>query len=49
VETASTAGTVTLATLQSGQSATGCFDLTFGANKLSGTFNATFCAGGHEP
>jgi hypothetical protein len=30
-------------------STSGSFDVSFGANRLTGTFNASFCAGGHEP
>ena len=48
-ETFSSAGFVTLTALRANTFATGSFDLTFAADKLAGTFNATFCPGGHEP
>jgi hypothetical protein len=48
-EQGSTAGTVTLTKLTPNTSATGSFSLTFGASTLTGTFDAVFCPGGHEP
>jgi len=42
-------GTVTLAALNAQSDATGAFDLHFGSSALSGTFDAAFCPGGHEP
>ena len=48
-ETAGTAGTVTLATVVATTDATGSFALTFGTHSVTGTYDATFCPGGHEP
>lgn len=50
VETSSRGGAVTLAALSAGARATGRFALTFpGGGTLDGTFDAIWCAGGHEP
>ena len=49
VETASSGGTVTLSTITPTTNATGSFALHFGANNLNGTYDATYCPGGHEP
>ena len=46
VETPSKSGTVTLSALTATKSASGSFALVFGANNISGTYNAVFCAGG---
>lgn len=48
-EEGSTGGTVTLTAAMPGVSATGSFMLTFGTSTLSGSFDAAFCSGGHEP
>jgi hypothetical protein len=48
-EDGSTMGTVTLTTLTPNVSAKGSFTLTFGTSSLSGSFDAVFCPGGHEP
>ena len=42
-------GWITIDSLSSHGPATGTFALDFGASQLAGTFNATFCANGHEP
>ena len=42
-------GTVTLASLTAGTRAKGAFTLGFATSRLDGTFDAPFCAGGHEP
>jgi hypothetical protein len=49
VESFSTSGSVTLSTIVANTSASGSFDLAFGANALKGTFSATYCAVGREP
>jgi hypothetical protein len=43
------AGTVTVAVVHPSQNIAGSFDLHFGADTLSGTFDASFCATGVEP
>ena len=60
-ETRATAGSIDLTSLTNGVGAVGMFDVQFGsgadggdagdagANSLSGTFRAAYCAGGHEP
>lgn len=48
-EQGSTAGKVTLTKLTPRTSATGSFSLLFGASTLTGSFDAVFCPGGHEP
>ena len=48
-ETSSGGGTVTLKTVVATTNVTGSFDLTFGSNKVSGTYDAAFCPGGSEP
>ncbi len=56
-ETRSTTGTIELTTLTAQSEAVGTFSVQFGAtdggdagaNSLSGTFTAAYCAGGHEP
>lgn len=48
-EDGSTAGSVTLTTLTPNTSATGSFTLAFASGPLSGTFDAVYCPGGHEP
>jgi len=48
-EVISSGGTVTLSALKASTSATGSFDLQFGANALKGAFMATYCATGVEP
>jgi hypothetical protein len=42
-------GWITLDSLSIRGAATGSFTLEFGAGELTGTFNAAFCADGHEP
>jgi len=49
VEVRSTGGWITLDALVPRGPATGTFSLEFGRERLSGRFNAGFCAGGHEP
>lgn len=49
VEVRSTGGWITLDSLSPRGPATGTFSLEFGSDRLTGTFNAAFCAGGHEP
>ncbi|HEY8040761.1 MAG TPA: hypothetical protein VIF15_13240 [Polyangiaceae bacterium] len=49
VETGGTGGTVVLTTVNASTDVTGTFDLQFGTNKLTGTYDATYCPGGHEP
>jgi hypothetical protein len=49
VEGAATGGTVTLTALNAGTNTTGSFALQFGANNLTGTFDAAWCANGVEP
>lgn len=48
-EDGSTAGSVTLASLAASSAATGSFTLTFGASTVTGSFDAAYCPGGHEP
>jgi hypothetical protein len=48
-EQGSSAGTVTLTSLAPNASAKGSFMLTFGTSTLSGSFDAVYCPGGHEP
>jgi hypothetical protein len=48
-EEASSSGYVQLDTLESAKQATGSFDLTFLDGTLTGTFDAAWCANGHEP
>ena len=50
-ETRSNAGTITLATLTAKTNATGTFSVQFpdGTSKLDGSFDAVYCATGHEP
>ena len=48
-EDGSTMGTVTLTTLTTSTSAKGSFTLTFGTSSISGSFDAVYCPGGHEP
>ncbi len=48
-EDGSTMGTVTLTTLTPSTSAKGSFTLTFGTSSISGSFDAVYCPGGHEP
>jgi hypothetical protein len=49
VEVRSKGGFIRLETLSARGPATGSFSLDFGASRLTGTFKAAFCAGGHEP
>ncbi len=49
VEVRSRGGFITLETLSARGPATGAFSLDFGASRLTGTFKAAFCPGGHEP
>jgi hypothetical protein len=49
VEMRSTGGWITVDSLSPRGPATGTFSLEFGSDRLTGTFNAAFCAGGHEP
>jgi hypothetical protein len=49
VEVRSKSGFIRLETLSTRGPATGAFSLDFGASRLTGTFKAAFCAGGHEP
>ncbi len=42
-------GTITLTKTTAGVRATGSFALNFATSNLAGTFDAAFCAGGHEP
>jgi hypothetical protein len=42
-------GWITIDSLSPHGPATGTFALDFGASQLTGTFEAAFCAGGHEP
>jgi hypothetical protein len=49
VETPGNSGTVILTGLNAGKNATGSIDITWSGNKLTGTFDAAFCAGGGEP
>jgi hypothetical protein len=48
-ESRSTGGWVTLERLPPRGAATGRFNLDFGGDHLAGTFNASFCPGGHQP
>ena len=48
-EVSSSRGSVTLDMLEPGQRATGSYALAFGTEMLTGTFDASFCPGGHEP
>jgi hypothetical protein len=48
-EQAGSGGTVTLTKTVAGVSAAGSFALNFATSKIAGTFDAAFCAGGHEP
>ena len=48
-EQAAKSGTVTLTKLTAGSSAQGSFTLTFGTSAVTGTFDAVYCPGGHEP
>ena len=49
IEITAASGGVTLTTLTPNAVAGGSFDLRFGGNALSGTFDAAFCLAGHEP
>jgi hypothetical protein len=49
VEVRSTGGWITLDALSPRRPAKGSFMLEFGRDRLTGKFNAAFCAGGHEP
>lgn len=49
IEVSSKGGWITLDTVSPRGPATGTFTLDFGSGPLSGSFNAAFCAGGHEP
>jgi hypothetical protein len=48
-ETLSKGGSVTLDAITDGKSASGSFDLTFPSGSVTGTFDAAYCANGHEP
>ena len=49
-ETSATGGTLTLTSLKPNTNVTGTFNLTFaGSNTLSGSFDASYCAGAGEP
>jgi hypothetical protein len=48
-EDGSTKGTVTLTAVTPNVAAKGSFTLTFGTSTLSGSFDAAYCPGGHEP
>lgn len=48
-EESSTSGSVKLASVTAGKSASGTFDLVFPSGSLRGTFDAAWCANGHEP
>jgi hypothetical protein len=48
-EQGSASGTVTLTALAPNASAKGSFMLAFGTSTLSGSFDAVYCPGGHEP
>ncbi|MDP9150589.1 MAG: hypothetical protein M3O36_11705 [Myxococcota bacterium] len=49
-DTPPTGGTITTTQYTAMTSIAGCFDLQYGANKLTGTFvNPTFCPNGMEP
>ncbi len=48
-EMGSSGGSLVLESLMAGTSASGTFDIKFGANSLLGKFDAIFCAGGREP
>jgi hypothetical protein len=49
MEQGSSAGKVTLTSLTPASTAKGAFMLTFGTSTLSGSFDAVYCPGGHEP
>lgn len=49
VETGGTSGKVVLKTLNVSSSGTGTFDLKFGKESISGTFDAPYCPTGNEP
>jgi hypothetical protein len=48
-EVSASNGTVTLDSRIASTLATGTFSIHFGANAMSGSFDATFCPGGKEP
>jgi hypothetical protein len=48
-EQSSSAGTLTLKKLTPNASAQGEFSFTFGKSTVTGSFDAVFCPGGHEP
>jgi hypothetical protein len=48
-ETSASGGTADLSALTPEESAQGDFTLAFGSESLSGTFDAAYCPGGHEP
>ena len=48
-ERVASGGTVMLASLTAGARAKGAFAVGFATSRLDGTFDAPFCAGGHEP
>ena len=48
-EVSASSGSVTLAHISDGKSADGSFDLSFDQGTVSGTFQAAYCAMGHEP
>jgi hypothetical protein len=49
VESSSKGGSVKLDAIDAGKRATGGFDLSFSDGALKGTFDAAWCADGHEP
>lgn len=49
IESPASGAKVSLTALNAGKNATGTFDLAYGANKLTGSFDAANCATGGEP
>ena len=49
VESPGSGGTVTVTNITAGKNITGAFAVQFGADMLTGTFDATYCPGGVEP
>jgi hypothetical protein len=49
MEVSGSGGSVTLGMLRASTLTTGTFSLMFGGQAVSGSFDAVYCPGGHEP